>query len=183
MQKTVERDDARYFDWLDRVLEALRPLAPTVSITGGEPSLDPRLPAILRLLADARDGAQAHGDHQRLRPAGKARWTTGHRLDHGMRCPALEYQRGSSGLEPNSVLMQLPGGLSIDQLRDVVAMARAGGTRVRLSCVLIGGAIDSRDGIRHYLDFAAKLGVDNVIFRQLMKTDPATAFRQSRNSF
>src|SRR5262249_26028214 len=75
--------------------------------------------------------------------------------------------------ERNAALMRLPGGLSLAQLHDVVAQARDGGTRVRLSCVLVRGAIDSLDGIRGYLDFAARLGVDNVIFRQLMRTDPA----------
>jgi cyclic pyranopterin phosphate synthase len=74
----------------------------------------------------------------------------------------------------NAVLMQLPHGLSLAQLREVVSQARAAGTRVRLSCVLVRDAIDSLDGIRRYLDFAAGLGVDNVIFRQLMKTDPAS---------
>jgi hypothetical protein len=40
--------------------------------------------------------------------------------------------------------------------------------------VLVRGGIDSRDGILRYLNFAESLGVHNVIFRQLMKTDPAT---------
>jgi hypothetical protein len=44
-------------------------------------------------------------------------------------------------------------GLTPPQLRDVVAQARAGQTRVRLSCVLLRGAVDSLDGIRRYLDF------------------------------
>jgi hypothetical protein len=59
-------------------------------------------------------------------------------------------------------------------LRAVVQRATAGGTRVRLSCVLVRGAIDGVDGILDYLDFASSLGVNNVIFRQLMKTDAAT---------
>src|SRR5262249_24582321 len=50
-QKRIERDDRRYFTALEQVLDALRPLDPSVSVTGGEPSLDARIPAILRLLA------------------------------------------------------------------------------------------------------------------------------------
>src|SRR5262249_45246175 len=84
----------------------------------------------------------------------------------------LNISRAHPDSERNAVLMQLPGGLSHSQFREVVSQARAPGTRVRLSCVLLQGAIDSIDGIRRYLDFAASLGVDNVIFRQLMKTDP-----------
>src|SRR5262249_15381424 len=44
-------------------------------------------------------------------------------------------------------------------------------------CVLLRGETDSLDGVLRYLDFARGLGVDNVIFRQLMKTDPRTAAR------
>src|SRR5262245_38776231 len=50
MQKTTEVDDARYFAALESTLDALQPLAPSVSVTGGEPSQDPRLPRILLTL-------------------------------------------------------------------------------------------------------------------------------------
>jgi len=40
--------------------------------------------------------------------------------------------------------------------------------------VLLNDAIGDLDGIEHYLDFASNIGVTNVIFRQLMQTDPAT---------
>jgi hypothetical protein len=60
-------------------------------------------------------------------------------------------------------------------LREAIASAHDGGTRVRLSCVLLRGAIDSLDSVLDYLRFARSLGVDNVIFRQLMGTDPSTA--------
>jgi hypothetical protein len=47
-QKSIETDDERYFESLRAVLVALTSLAPTIAITGGEPSKDPRLPRILR---------------------------------------------------------------------------------------------------------------------------------------
>jgi molybdenum cofactor biosynthesis enzyme MoaA len=171
-QKTVERDDGRYFAQLQRVLEALRPLAPSVSVTGGEPSIDPRLPTILRLLAkhDARRRTLTTNGSGLLDVRGGRRvldWITGFGVRH------LNISQAHPDPERNAVLMQLPGGLRPSQLAEVVGQARAAGTRVRLSCVLVRGAIDSLDGIRRYLDFAAGLGVDNVIFRQLMKTDPA----------
>src|SRR5690349_5271483 len=40
LQKTVEPDDARYFGALEKALDVLKPLNPSVSITGGEPSKD-----------------------------------------------------------------------------------------------------------------------------------------------
>ncbi len=53
-QKVVETNDDRYFAALDEVLHAVRPLDPSVSVTGGEPSTDPKLPRILRTLAAHR---------------------------------------------------------------------------------------------------------------------------------
>lgn len=174
MQKTIERDDARYFDQLEQTLVALRPLDPSVSVTGGEPSLDPRLPAILRMLAVHRARKRTvttngSGLLDVREDRAVIDWITTTGVKH------LNISRANPDQEMNARLMRLTDGLSIEQLRAVIARARAGGTRVRLSCVLVRGAIDSFDGVLRYLDFAAGLGVDNVIFRQLMKTDPATA--------
>jgi GTP 3',8-cyclase len=155
-QKTVERDDGPYFAQLERVLEALAPLAPSVSVTGGEPSLDPRLPAILRLLADhnaRRRTLTTNGSGLLEERAGRRvlDWITESGVRH------LNISQAHPDPERNAVLMQLPGGLSVAQLREVVNQTRAAGTRVRLFCVLVAGAIDSVDGIRRYLDFAAGL--------------------------
>jgi hypothetical protein len=40
--------------------------------------------------------------------------------------------------------------------------------------VLVRGAIEDLPGVLAYLDFARSLGIDNVIFRQLMQVDEAT---------
>jgi molybdenum cofactor biosynthesis enzyme MoaA len=174
LQKTIESDDVRYLERLARVLDGLRPLDPSVSVTGGEPSLDPRLPAILRLLAE-------HGARKRTlttngsglldRREGRSvlDWITSSGVRH------LNISRAHPDQDVNARQMRLADGLGVEQLREVAAAARAGGTRLRLSCVLVRGAIDDFDGVLRYLDFADRLGVDNVIFRQLMKTDPATA--------
>ena len=172
-QKTVERDDGRYFERLTRALEALRPLNPSVSVTGGEPSLDPRLPAILRLLAD-------HGARKRTMTTngtGLLDVREGRRLIDWITATGVRHlnvSRAHPDQDANACLMRLPDGLCLGHLRDVAAASRAGGPRLRLSCVLVQGAIDDFDGVLRYLDLAAGLGVDNVIFRRLMKTDPAT---------
>jgi cyclic pyranopterin phosphate synthase len=75
----------------------------------------------------------------------------------------------------NARIMRFDEGLSLSQITEVVNLARQVGTRVRLSCVLLEGEIDSLKKIKQYLDFASKIGVDNVIFRQLMKTDLRTS--------
>ena len=174
MQRTVEQDDEVYFANLDASLQALKPLDPSVSITGGEPSKDPRLPRILatsrrreaRKLTVTTNGSGLLDRHD-----GKPLidWITAAGARH------LNISRAHPEHDANARLMVLKEGLSVGQLRDVIGAARDGGTRVRLSCVLIEGQIDSVPRIVEYLRFARSVGADNVIFRQLMLTDPRTA--------
>ncbi|AKF07021.1 radical SAM protein [Sandaracinus amylolyticus] len=172
-QKTIEHDDARWLDGLARVLDALEPLDPSVSITGGEPSKDARLPRVLRLLAER--GARKRTittNGSGLFDVREGRtvleWITSTGVRH------LNISRAHPDDARNAKLMGFSDAPTPRDLREIVASARAAGTRVRLSCVLVSGAIETLDHIVEYLDFARSLGVDNVVFRQLMKTDPRT---------
>jgi cyclic pyranopterin phosphate synthase len=171
--KQIERNDTRYFERLEATLDALRPLAPTISITGGEPSKDPRLVRILQRVAKT--------------PAKRKTLTTNGSglLDvMGGRCvlddvaDARLHHLNVSVAHPdqvaNAALMRLRGGLTPAELQFVVSAVAHAGTRVRLSCVLLEAGVRSVGDILAYLDFARSLGVGNVIFRQLMKSDPAT---------
>jgi GTP 3',8-cyclase len=172
-QKVVERDDEKYFAALEATLSALAPLSPSASVTGGEPSKDPRLPRILQMLSrhEMRKRTMTTNGSGLLDEREGRRiidWV----LDTGVR--HLNVSRAHPDEKANARLMRLREGLSSDELRAVVSLAKGGGTRVRLSCVLLNEAIHSLSGIVQYLNFADSVGVDNVIFRQLMKTDQAT---------
>ncbi len=172
-QRTVETDDDRYFAALAGTLEQLRPLGPTISITGGEPSKDPRLPDILALTArfpSKRRSLTTNGSG--LLDVRAGRPIIDHIVAAGIE--HLNISRAHPDHERNAKLMVLHEGLSLAQLREVVTRAREGKVRVRLSCVLVDGAIDSLAKIREYLAFARSVGVDNVIFRQLMHVDRDT---------
>ncbi len=176
VQKTIESDDTRYFAAMQTVLDALRPLNPSVSVTGGEPSQDARLPRILRTL-------QTHGARKRtvttngsglLNPR-EGRLLIDWIADTGV--AHLNISRAHWDERINAKLMRYrDAGASPDEnaLREIVSRARRGGTRVRLSCVLVANAVEDAADVIAYLDFAARVGVDNVIFRQLMLTDPLT---------
>ena len=170
-QKVV--DDARYFAALNDVLRVTRPLDPSVSVTGGEPSKDPRLPRILRTLA-ARGARKrtltTNGSGLLDQREGRlvVDWIGATGVGH------LNISRALPDDGANAALMGLPCQLSTDALRHVVTRARAAGSRVRLSCVLIEGGVSDLQGMLTYLDFARSVGVDNVVFRQLMLTDART---------
>ena len=173
VQKIVEHDDERYFNALEATLMALRPLNPSVSVTGGEPSQDARLPRILRTL-------QRHGARKRTLTTngsglldvreGKPLidWIVGAGVRH------LNISRAHWDNRVNAKLMRYRASPDAEALREIVSRAHAGGTRVRLSCVLVKNAVQDVTDVLAYLDFAASVGVDNVIFRQLMQNDAAT---------
>lgn len=170
--KAVERDDDAYFARLREVLEVVRPLDPTVSITGGEPSWDPRLPRVLAAVAGGRRLTLTTNG------AGLLDERDGRRVIDAIVAAGarhLNISRAHADCVRNAQLMRMSDGLALAELREVIASAHDAGTRVRLSCVLLRGAVDSLDSVLDYLRFARSLGVDNVIFRQLMGTDPGTA--------
>jgi GTP 3',8-cyclase len=170
-ERRVEPDDRRYFSALEAVLRALRPLDPSVSITGGEPSLDPRLPRLLRTL-------HAHGARKRTittNGSGLLQVRDGRAIVDWLAATSVRHlnlSRAHPDGARNALLMRLGDGLDEDGLRAAVLHARQGGMRVRLSCVLLDEGVHDLDGIRAYLAFAQGLGVDNVVFRQLMGFDP-----------
>jgi molybdenum cofactor biosynthesis enzyme MoaA len=175
-QKTTEQDDNRYFEKLDSTLAALRPLNPTISITGGEPSKDPRLPRILRTVARYRPRkctitTNGSGLFDECEGRRMIDWVAAARLDH------LNISVAHPDVTRNARLMRLPEALSHAQLAVASRVAAAAKVRVRLSCVLLESSVSTLDAIAAYLEFAQSLGIDNVIFRQLMKTDPATHAR------
>lgn len=169
-QKRIEHNDEIYFSALQASLDAVRPVEPTISITGGEPSLDPRLPRILQIasryttprrtittnasgLLDVRNGKRIID------------WILESDIEH------LNISRAHPDQRKNAKLMVMNDGLNLNDLQTVIRLANQNDSRVRLSCVLITGVTDSLAHIRQYLDFAQQLGVDNVIFRRLMKVD------------
>ncbi len=173
VQKSVEHDDDRYFDRLARVLVALRPLDPTVSVTGGEPTKDLRLPQILRTISRynprkwtlTTNGSGLFDEAEGRRMID---WIAMARLDH------LNISVAHPSPVQNARMMRLREALPTAELAEVVRVAATTQVRVRLSCVLLESGVSTLDAVVSYLEFAGSLGVDNVIFRQLMKTDAAT---------
>lgn len=176
VQRYVEEDDESYLAALDQSLSALAPLAPTISITGGEPSKDSRLPRILRLQArheSPRRTLTTNASGLLDRHEGKP--MIDHILEAGL--DHLNISRAAPAHERNAKLMALREGLDLESLREVVRLCNEAGTRVRLSCVLLRESTDSLESVVRYLRFAESIGVDNVIFRQLMYVDRERVLR------
>ena len=180
-QRRIEPDDKTYFEALDQVLTALAPLDPSVSLTGGEPSLDPRLPRLLRVLArhDARKRTVTTNGSGLL-DLREGRTVMDWIADTGVR--HLNLSRAHAADAENARLMCLgEQALTAAGIREVVRRASGTATRVRLSCALLRPETATLEDALGYLGFAESLGVDNVVFRQLMlggsaPEDPVIAY-------
>ena len=173
VQKTVEADNERYFAAMQSVLDGLKPLNPSVSVTGGEPSQDARLPRILRTLqASAARKRTMTSNGSGLLDVREGKPLIDWIADTGV--AHLNISRAHGDDRINAKLMRYRASPDAAALREIVTRAQRGGTRVRLSCVLVANSVDDVSGVLAYLDFAQSAGVDNVIFRQLMHTDPTT---------
>lgn len=182
-QRRVEPDDARYFGRLEAALDLVAPLSPSLSITGGEPSLDPRLPGILEVV-------RRHGLRKRTMTTNAtgllgATSGPGDLLDLVLAAGLshLNISRAHWDESVNQRVMRINPAQSNADLALIVARANAAGVRVRLSCVLLAGLVADLDACERYLDWAASLGVDNVVFRQLMQYDRETALENGVTRF
>ena len=172
VQKTIETDDERYFSRLGEVLNEVAPLAPTISITGGEASKDPRLPRLLRMLSERNAKkltvtTNGSGLLDVVEGRTIVAWMADSRLAH------LNISRAHPDCERNAQLMGYREGLSLAETQQALG-AIGQQTRPRLSCVLLRRGVSDFNAIVDYLRFAESIGVDNVIFRQLMQSDLTT---------
>lgn len=169
-------DDNEYFTRLREILAAIRPLNPSVSITGGEPSINHRLPGALTILNlfDVRKRTMTTNGSGLLRqakPDGKT--ILDELIDYKL--AHLNISRAHYDEKINQEIMRIRGGFSNADLEFIIRKARRYNVRPRLSCVLLQEHIHTFEDILKYLDWAESVGADNVVFRQLMDFDKTSA--------
>ncbi|MFX1453404.1 MAG: radical SAM protein [Promethearchaeota archaeon] len=171
-QKTTISNNKKYFKLLEKTLDLVKPINPSISITGGEPSKDPRLGKILdyiikynlrkRTMTTNGSGLLEMNNVYNLQVIDLLIRAN---LSH------LNLSRAHYDENINHQIMDLDEFFCNKKLIEIVSRARMGGIRPRLSCVLLKGYIDNIREIIKYLDWAASIGIDNIVFRQLMQFD------------
>lgn len=170
-QKKKIVDDETYLRRLDEVLTILEPLNLSVSITGGEPTKSKRLVGILKLI-------EKH--HMRKRTIttngsgllDKVDGTTildhliENHFDH-LNISKTHYDEAIN----KKIMCYKKGYCSNEDLQKIIPYALSHNLRPRLSCLLLKSGISTIDDMANYIEYYEKLGIDNVIFRQLMDYD------------
>ena len=162
-------DDNEYFTRFKMALAAIQPLNPSVSVTGGEPSISHRLSEALTTLNsfNVRKRTMTTNGSGLLRQA-KAGGKTilDGLMDYGL--VHLNISRAHYDEKINQEIMRIEGGFSNADLEFIIRKARKYNARPRLSCILLKEHIHTFEDILKYLDWAESIGADNVVFRQIM---------------
>ncbi|NVM01003.1 MAG: 4Fe-4S cluster-binding domain-containing protein [Candidatus Helarchaeota archaeon] len=183
-QKTIISDDKEYFKLLEKTLNATKQLNPSISITGGEPSKDIRLCSILDCIINSnmRKRTMTTNGSGLLDVNNETNLQVIDLLVHA-KLSHLNLSRAHYNENINHQIMDLDEFFSNEKLREIVIRAKMGGIRPRLSCVLLSGYVDNIQEIVKYLDWAASMGVENVVFRQLMQFDHKTHLKNRITQF
>lgn len=149
--------------------EVLADINPSVSITGGEPSIHRDIIPTISMLAKNRPRKKtitSNGTGILLEDAALMQSLINFELDY------LNISHAHYDKQLNDQLMRMNSDfLSDEDLARIIQMAKKAGIRVRLSCALLKSGISNVEQMKSYADWAIELGCDNVIFRQLMQFD------------
>lgn len=164
--------DEQYYQRLDNILKLTKALNPSVSITGGEPTVNRKLPNILKILSshNVRKRTITTNGTGLFYKAGENKTVLDALADYKLEHLNISRAHFNNKLNADIMVMKehlMPEG----KLEEIVQEAKIRGIKTRLSCALLKNGISSFEDIMKYTEWALKLGVDNVIFRQLMQFD------------
>lgn len=180
-QKAKIEDDEEYFRRLEEVLAIIAPLNVSVSLTGGEPTISPRIFRILELLDKyhiRKRTITTNGSALLREVKGKKiiDYLIDAKLDH------LNISKAHYDETINKSIMPYECGeyCSNEDLSQIIPYALSHNLRPRLSCILLKEGIHDLPGMIKYIEFYKKLGIDNIIFRELMDYDKKSMINQEK---
>lgn len=173
------QNDYNNEEWKEKVIEALdfmRSMNTSISITGGEPTLNNNLPWLINEI-----------DKRNFRK--KVITTNGSKLNDVLdnliaaKFNHLNISRVHYDEDINQKIMKFNKGEYIDneKLEQHIRKANNNNVRVRLSCLINKLGIQDTNDVLDYIMYYKCNGVDNFVFRELMNYDFENA-RQSGES-
>lgn len=171
--------DQDYYDRLDYVLSQIIKVNPSVSITGGEPTLDAKLPTILKILnkynVRKRTITSNGSGLLKLDSLGE-KTILQHLIDYKLE--HLNISRVHFDEKTNQDVMRFRENyISNEDIKKIVEICSSNNIRVRMSCLLNTDGINDFEGVKQYIEWCKSIGVNNVVFRQPMKYDEENAVK------
>lgn len=169
-EKIAEKD---WYKRLEEVLKIVRPLNPSVSITGGEPSLSKKLVPTIEIV-DAmgfrKRTITTNGSHlfDNVNGLSLIEHLIKNKFDHlNISRPAIDNAQAREIMRFNGI----EGFCSNEMLKEILDVTNNSPMKHRLSCLLLKEGVNSVEKMEEYLNTYINLGANNFIFRELMDYD------------
>ena len=172
----------KYMKRLDEILKLIRPLNPSISITGGEPTLSNNLHDILCLVDEygfRKRTITTNGTYLHMKNGVDSNMILEDLIKYKFN--HLNISRTSIDNDLNQKIMRFndttksnPFITSLQNIAQANEIIRDNNSslKIRLSCLLLRESVHDVDGIRRFInEVSTSTGVDNFIFRQLMDYD------------
>lgn len=182
-EKPKIEDNDEYYRRLDEVLTYIEPLNVSVSITGGEPTVSPKLIKILELIDKhnmRKRTITTNGSGLLNKVDGKTilDYLIDRKFNH-LNISKTHYDENIN----KDIMRYKKGYCSNEDLSKIIPYAISKGLRPRLSCLLLKDGIHNVEGMAKYIEFYEKMGIDNVIFRELMDYDEKTMCNKEKMQY
>lgn len=183
-QKPKIEDDEEYYRRLDEILTYIAPLNVSVSITGGEPTLSPRFQKILEIIDkhNIRKRTITTNGSALLKKIDGNKTNLDLLIDYKFDHLNISKAHFDETINQN-IMRYHKGYCSNKDLVQIIPYALKHGLRPRLSCLLLKDGIHDVDGMVKYIEYYEKLGIDNIIFRELMDYDENTMCNREKMDY
>lgn len=166
-------DDVEYLKRLEEILIKVRPLNPSVSLTGGEPTKSSKLIPILKLLEKynfRKRTITSNGSGLFDIVEGKPviQYLIDYHITH------LNISRAHYKENINKKIMKFKTNenyTSNELIEKISNYLKGKSPHIRMSCLLLKNGINSIEEMKKYMDYYINKGIDNFIFRELMDYD------------
>lgn len=172
-QKEHIRNLDEYLKRLEEVLKIVRPLNPSISITGGEPTLSPILTDVLQMVDNLNFRKRT------ITTNGSGLFNTQNNdtilnnlIKYGWN--HLNISRASYDDNINREIMRYNTEkeyCTMEMMKEILSVCNTSELHHRISCLLLKESINSVSEIKKFIDFYFDLGANNFIFRELMDYD------------
>lgn len=179
IEKTRIAEKEVYVERLDEVLQKIRPLNPSISVTGGEPLLSPWFDDVMKLLGKYRfrktvittNGTDIKKHMDAIIEAG---------ISH------VNFSRPHMDERIVQNIMRFGCDhhmTTYDEFPEIIDYLEKNRVRTRFNCIMSREGISSVEDMKKYLDFIRSLGCHHVVFRELMSFNEATAANLEKKKY
>ena len=167
------QDTDEYLKRLEKVLDIVRPLNPSVSITGGEPTLSPILTDVVKMVDERNFRKRTITSNG----SGLFNIQDGDMIINNLikyNFDHLNISRTHYDDAKNREIMRFAAEkeyCTMEMMKEIFRITNESTLHHRLSCLLLKEGINSVAEMEKYIQFYQDMGCNNFIFRELMDYD------------